>query len=157
MYPLYEKAAEWAVPVILDLRPLAHENPATSAHAIEQIGNDFPELSCILAHADFTAEQMLRLTDQLPNLHFSFDTASLLFPEVREFIRHEVGQSRSMWGSNGVPWKSAISELRRVGLPRRDAILKHNASRVFGLNSQAKQKARAYSQLAARDIAMRAE
>jgi len=157
MYPLFEKSAEWGIPLILDLRPLAHEDPLTSAHAIEQIGDDFPELSCVLAHTDFTAEQMLRLTDQLPNLHFSFDTASLLFPEVRDFIQHEIGQRRSMWGSNGVPWKSALAELLRVGLPGRDAVLKHNASRIFGLNAQAKRKVHPYSLLLGGETALTAE
>lgn len=144
MYPLYLKAMEWHVPVILDLGTLAHESPVATAKCTKHIADEFPELSCVIAHSEWSRDEMLGLVEEFPNLNFSFDTASLLFPEVRAFLKEPIAQKRSMWGSNGVPWKNALSEITRAGIPGRDGLLRHNASRVFELNLPSDKKAKNY-------------
>jgi len=83
----------------------------------------------------------LRLTENLPNVYFCFDTPSLLMPSVRSFINHPAGQTRFMWGSNGLPWKEALAEVERLQSPSTRALLRDNAVELFGLDRLPQRKA----------------
>lgn len=141
MYPLYVKALEWKVPVILDLRLIVDDvHPARVADMV-QVAGDFDELNFVIAQCPWPGEEMLHLVDNLPNIYFCFDTAGLLIPVVRKFVNSTVGQARCMWGSNGLPWKEALAEAARIEIPNLSRLLRENAVQLFGLDRLARREA----------------
>ena len=141
MYPLYVKALERQVPVILDVRPLSPAEHVLRPAEVRQLAGDFSELSLVIAQPQWSSEEMLRLAENQPNVYFCFDTPSLLTPAVRSFINNPSGQSRCMWGSNGLPWKEALSEAARLESPTTQALLRDNAVELFGLDRRPQRKA----------------
>jgi hypothetical protein len=114
MYPLYAKAVEWQIPVILDVRLIADaSHPVCDSEGV-QVTGDFAELNFVFAQSLWPGEEMLRLVENLPNIYFCFDTAQLITPDVRSFVNSVSGQARCMWGSNGLPWKEALAEVARI-------------------------------------------
>jgi predicted TIM-barrel fold metal-dependent hydrolase len=144
MYPLYVKALEWHVPVVLDVRPLTSAEHLVRPAELEQVAGDFSGLGFVIAQPQWSGEEMLRLIENLANMYFCFDTPSLLAPEVRKFVNHPAGQTRCMWGSNGLPWKEALSEVARLGNPNTRALLRHNAVRLFGIDHLRPRKAKRF-------------
>ena len=134
MYPLYMKAIEWRVPVILDVRLLSAADHVVRPAEVEQVAGDFSDLSFVIAQPQWPSEDMLGLAENLPNIHFCFDTPSLLTPAVRGFLNNPVGQTRCMWGSNGLPWKEALAEVARLQARNTSALLRDNATQLFGLD-----------------------
>ena len=141
MYPLYAKAQEWQVPAIVDLRLLAPETHPVRASELVQVAGDFAELNFVIAQSQWPGEEMIHLVENLPNVYFCFDTAGLLTPAVRAFVNSHAGQSRCMWGSNGLPWKEALAELARLEIANPAALLRENAVRTFGLDNLQKREA----------------
>ncbi len=144
MYSLYVKAQEWGVPVILDVRPLSRVDHLVRAADIEQVAGDFSELSFVIAQPQWTTAEMLRLAEGTANIYLCFDTPSLLTPAVRAVVNNASAQSRCMWGSNGLPWKEALSEMARLQNPSTSALLRDNAVQLFRLDHLPKRKPTAF-------------
>jgi uncharacterized protein len=141
MYPLYVKALEWKVPVILDLRLMADDvHPAHTADMV-QVAGDFDELNFVIAQSPWPGEELLHLVENLPNIYFCFDAAGLFAPAVRKFVNSTAAQTRCMWGSNGLPWKEALAEAARTGISNLSRLLHDNAVQLFGLDRLAKREA----------------
>lgn len=141
MYPLFVKAIEWQVPVILDLRLLAEETHPVRASEMVQVAGDLAQLNFVVAQSRWPREEMVSLVENLPNIYFCFDTAALLAPNVRAFVNSESGQTRCMWGSNGLPWKEALAEVARIEISNPLRLLRDNAVQLFGLNRLPKRQA----------------
>jgi predicted TIM-barrel fold metal-dependent hydrolase len=141
MYPLYAKALEWRVPVILDLRLLANEMHPVRASEMVQVAGDLAELNFVVAQSPWPGDEMLHLVENLPNIYFCFDTAALLKPVVRNFVNSPSGQSRCTWGSNGLPWQEALAEVARIEISNTPRLLRDNAIDLFGLNRLRKREA----------------
>ena len=138
MYPLYLKAQEWGVPVILDVRQLPADVCDITAGSMLHVAEDFPGVMFVVAQSQWAAEELTRLVTECDNVYFCFDTASLLHSELRRFLSSETGRERSLWGSNGLPWKQCLQEIDRIGfdLPVREKLLRGNAVRLFRLNER---------------------
>jgi len=134
MYPLYVKAIEWQVPVILDVRLLSAADHLVRLNEMEQVASDFSDLSFVIAQPQWSSEEMLRLVDDLANVNFCFDTPALLAPAVRGVVNSPAGRTRCMWGSNGLPWKEVLTEVVRLDSPHTRALLRDNAVQLFGLD-----------------------
>jgi len=134
MYPLYVKALEWQVPVILDLRLTAGNTRPVRVTEMEQIASDFSDLSFVAAESQWVGEEMVRLADNFANVHFCFDGPALHIQSIRSFVNSSAGQSRSMWGSNGLPWKEALADVGRLTFANSNQLFRENALRLFGLN-----------------------
>jgi len=133
VYPLFVKTLDWNVPVIADIKPLAKGDPNVSVEEMEQVAGDFPELR-IVARCNWTGEEIARLADNCPNLYFCFGNSSLLNHQILEFVNSEAGQGRCLWGSDGVPWKTALPQFRGLQVIAPDKLLHSNAARVFALH-----------------------
>jgi predicted TIM-barrel fold metal-dependent hydrolase len=134
MYPLYLKAVEWQLPAILDLRRIDDDKRPVLVSEIEQVASDFSELQFVIAQPPWSDQEMFRMGDNFANLYFCFDTAALLTPSARKFVNSPAGQSRCMWGSNGLPWKEALAEVARIEISNAPRLLRHNAVQLFGLD-----------------------
>lgn len=133
MYPLFAKALDWQVPIMLDLRILEKQERTVRATEIDQVAGDFPELNFVVAQPPWTGEEMLHLADELPNLHFCFDSHGLRTPAARRVLSSTTGQSRCMWGSNGLLWKEALTETGHMEHAVASKLLRDNAVRLFDL------------------------
>jgi hypothetical protein len=134
MHPLYAKAVEWRVPVILDLRVIAEQKHPVCISELVQVAGDFGDVNFVIAQSQWHGAEMLRVIDNLPNLYFCFDTAALLTIDTRGFVNFASGQSRCMWGSNGLPWKEALDEVARIETLNKPGLPRDNAVQLFGLD-----------------------
>jgi predicted TIM-barrel fold metal-dependent hydrolase len=134
MYPLYVKALEWQVPVILDLRLTAGNTRPVRVTEMEQIASDFSDLSFVAAQSQWVREEMARLADNFANVHFCFDVPALHIQSIRSFVNSSAGQSRCMWGSNGLPWKEALADVARLTFANSTQLFRENALQLFGLD-----------------------
>ena len=142
MYPLYVKAMEWRVPVILDIRPLAGDAHKPRVAEAAQVAGDFPELPLVLAQAPWTVGEILPLLEDCANVYLCFDSEALTSANGREIANSSQGQSRCMWGSNGLPWKEALASVLQAHPFHAAAIMRDNAAHLFRLDHLRKRKPR---------------
>jgi len=159
-YPVYEAAAEQGLPIIVHFGitvgafyDLANANPL----ALSAPGRDFPEVTFVIAHfgAGFLREAMF-LAYHTENI--CVDTSGTnnwrLYvpgePSLEQVFRDALrafGASRVLFGTDSTPlsgYRTHIVQeqaaiLDRLGLAagERDLVLSGNASRVFGIPTQA--------------------
>jgi len=135
MYPLFVKALDWHVPVVIDMRQYPGEVLAISVEDMEQVASDFPEVPFVVSQCDWSREQLEHLIDVCPNVFFCFDSEKLTRDEIRQFAA-SLGRLHVMWGSNGQSWKQSLAEVTRLGLPDLPSILYANAMRIFRLDQR---------------------
>jgi predicted TIM-barrel fold metal-dependent hydrolase len=157
MYPLYAKALEWKVPIILDLRVLPAESRSARATELEQVANDLSNVNFVIAQSPWTSEEMLRISENFPNVYFCFDTAAMLTPSARAFANSPVGHARCLWGSNGLPWKEALADIDHLELPYTSALLRDNAAQLFRLRHLPRRKAKPFVETESAPIRIVAE
>jgi uncharacterized protein len=143
MYPLFAKAIDWKVPVIVDVKQAENEIAAITAEEVEQIASDFADAKLVIARADWSKSEFVRIAEEYPNVYFCFDAAAIASSRLGEFVTSPLAHSRCMWGSNGLPWKQSIAEMRSSGFP--DGLLALNAIRVFGLEHLPARTAKPYA------------
>jgi hypothetical protein len=146
MYPLYVKALDWKTPVIVNLETIGNAKPVRP-DTLQQIAGDLPDLNFVIVQPRWTSDEMSRLTDDAPNIHYCFDTDSLLNGNKLEFANSPTGRSRCMWGSNGYAWEEALAGLAKTKLHDRESFLHGNATRVFGLKQHRKRKVKPYHEI----------
>jgi hypothetical protein len=139
MYPLYVKALDWKIPVIINLEITGKAKPVRP-DTLEQIAGDFPDLTFVIAQPRWTSDEMAHLSDDSTNTYYCFDTNSLLNDNTLEFANSLIGRSRCMWGSFGQAWEEALAGLAKTELLGRECFLHGNATRVFGLKQHRKRK-----------------
>lgn len=143
VYPLYVKALDWHVPVMIDASDPDGKLPLDSA-AMEQVAADFPELTFVVAQNFWRFPDLESLLDNCPNVFFCFDAASLSTAEARQFVVSSAGQNHSMWCSNGVPWSESLAAVTKLNFPCVEKLLYENATRVFGLDHLHRKTAKSY-------------
>jgi uncharacterized protein len=143
MYPLFAKAAELAVPVVVQLPVALDLHPE-----LNRLTADFPGLAFVLAQPCPRWDDLASIAARFEDVFFALDPAAIahLTQGGSAFVteRHEaasdffsgVFQERCMWGSNGMNWPDALRATDSLPLPRetRDCFLGHNAERVFAFD-----------------------
>ncbi len=140
MYPLFAKAAELGVPLLLQSAPVRLAE-------LDRITNDFPELSLVLAQPSPDIADLSAIAQACENVCFALDPAALIHlihqwttlavaqdDSCSSFLS-EVFQPRCMWGSNGLDWRDALHTVNSFPLlsETKASFLHHNAARVFAL------------------------
>lgn len=141
MYPAFAKAAELAVPIVVEL-------PAGCAldGDVERIAGDFPELKIVLAQPNPSVADLMLAAAHCENVFFALDAASLARVMEQwsglsssrtgaspDFFA-EIFEQRCMWGSNGREWSEAVREPFPLTSTARNAFFQGNAKRVFALD-----------------------
>lgn len=137
MYPLYERCVELNVPVMLAVSD-AEKGALKMLAAIRTVLCDFPELRMILAWPTVAnVNVILAVCKQHPTLSVAFDGRVAAGQEgtLTNWLKGE-GQSRCLWGSNGLPWKNLLDHVSSYSLPETvlNSFLYENALRAFGLS-----------------------
>ncbi len=142
MYPLFAKAAELSIPVLMQL-PAVEDLAGTVA----RVSDDFPDLPLVVAQSRPELVDLSTIPERCDNVYFALDPGALsyltshwseLAVEHEEFCRNflaQVLQQRCMWGSSGVSWPEAVyaADFLLMLPETRDAFLSRNAERVFAL------------------------
>ncbi len=132
IYPLFAKAAELAVPALIQL-PLA-----LGLHPVLQsLTADFPDLALVLAQPSPELDGLASIAADCENIFFALDPPALkhlLGPGLSETAHFELLEYRCMWGSNGVDWPKALHAADSLPAPLRQHFLHDNAGRLFALD-----------------------
>jgi predicted TIM-barrel fold metal-dependent hydrolase len=144
MYPLFAKAAELGVPVLLQSSLVPHGD-------LDRLEVDFPELSLVLAQACPQLADVTAIAAACENVYFALDPGALVHlihqwtalavahDESSSSFLSEVFQQRCMWGSNSLDWCDALRSVNSLPLlpETRACFLRRNAERVFALGQPA--------------------
>ncbi len=148
MYPLFAKAAELGVPVLLQSSPVPNGD-------LDRLAVDFPELSLVLAQSCPQLADVTAIAAACENVFFAFDPGALAHlihqwtalavahDESSSSFLSEVFQQRCMWGSNSLDWCDALRSVKSLPLlpETRACFLRRNAERVFALDQPAASRA----------------
>ena len=141
MYPLFAKAAELGVPVLLQSGPVCRAD-------LDRLTADFPELALVVAQPAPDVAELTAIADACENVFFALDPAALVHlihqwttlaithdDSCSNFLA-EVFEQRCMWGSNGMDWREALCTVNSFPLlsEPKAAFLRRNAQRVFSLD-----------------------
>ena len=144
MYPLFAKAAELGVPVLLQSSPVPSGD-------LDRVTADFPDLSLVLAQACPQLADITAIAAACENVFFALDPGALVHlihqwtalavahdASSSSFLS-EVFQQRCMWGSNSLDWCDALRSVNSLPLlpETRACFLRRNAERVFALGQPA--------------------
>jgi len=137
MYPLYAKAVEWRVPVILDMRHLRDFSDGLTPAAMARVLWDFEEATFVIAQSGWSVSDMEHLAGRCENIGFAFDSRALGRADLREFVGLPVLRDRCLWGSNGQPWDVCLPVVQSMPFTPevRDKLLHENADRIFRLQA----------------------
>jgi predicted TIM-barrel fold metal-dependent hydrolase len=140
MYPLYAKCVELDIPVSMQVGHVLEAMPSEHARPIylDRIAGDFPELKMVGAHTGWPwVEELISVCYKWDNVYFGVDAwmPKYLKPEIIHFINSRMGQDRSLWGTNGLPWKESLDQVDELGLREetRKKLLRDNAVQLFKL------------------------
>ncbi len=138
LYPLYAKAVERALPVVVqpDAVPILGGEPVISQ--ISTIADDFAELQLVVILNGWPGWSAVdKICERFENLWFGLpaDALSSLAGPLGDFLVAGCGRDRCLWGSNGLPWGEALDQVFRLGLPSavERKLLHDNAWRLFQL------------------------
>lgn len=140
MYPLYAKCVELDVPVsvqvghVLEGMPSEHGRPLY----LDRILCDFPTLKVVGAHTGWPwVEELLSVCYKWDTVWIGIDAwmPKYLKPELVQFMNSRLGQDRVLWGTNGLPWKQSLEQLRALGLKPEvyGKVVRENAVELFRL------------------------
>ena len=144
LYPLFAKAAELGVPVLLQSSPVPNGD-------LDRVTADFPELSLVLAQSCPQLADVTAIAAACENVYFALDPGALAHlihqwtalavahDESSSSFLSEVFQQRCMWGSNSQDWCDALRSVNSLPLlpETRACFLHRNAERVFALGQPA--------------------
>ena len=144
LYPLFAKAAELGVPVLLQSSPVPSGD-------LDRVTADFPDLSLVLAQARPQLADLTAIAAACENVYFALDPGALVHlihqwtalavahDESSSRFLSEVFQQRCMWGSASLDWCDALRSVNSLPLlpETRACFLRRNAERVFALDQPA--------------------
>jgi predicted TIM-barrel fold metal-dependent hydrolase len=140
MYPLYAKCVELDVPVSLQVGHVLESMPSDCGRPIylDRVACDFPDLKLIGAHTGWPwVEELLSVAYKWDNVYVGVDAwmPKYLKPELIQFVNSRMGQDRSIWGTNGLPWKESLKQINELGLKDsvKSKLLRENAVQLFKL------------------------
>jgi len=140
MYPLYSKCVELDIPVSLQVGHVLEGMPSDHGRPIylDRVACDFPELKIVGAHTGWPwVEELLSVCYKWDNVYFGVDgwMPKYLKPEIIHFVNSRMGQDRCLWGTNGLPWKENLEQVKELGLKEegKRKLLRENAIELFRL------------------------
>ena len=147
LYPLFAKAAELGVPVLLQSSPVPRGD-------LERLAADFPPLSLVLAQDCPQLADVTAIAAACENVYFALGPSALAHlihqwtalavahDESSSSFLSEVLQQRCMWGSNSLDWSDALRSVNSLPLlpETRACFLQRNAERVFALDQPAAER-----------------
>jgi predicted TIM-barrel fold metal-dependent hydrolase len=135
MYPLYQRAMELGVPVVLTLGPLL--TPFSDPRAIEHVVADFPTLTVVCSHAGWPSPtEWIGLAYRYPNviiepsIYVYLPGAEPLWAAADSILRDQVVYA-SAFPFNGL---DVVNRFKSLPLKPEtlQAVLVDNASRILG-------------------------
>jgi uncharacterized protein len=143
MYPLYAKCEELNIPVSVQVGHVLEAMPSDNGRPIylDRIACDFPDLKIIGAHTGWPwVDELISVCYKWENVWFGVDAwmPKYLSPQILQFINSRMGQDRSIWGTNGLPWKENLRQLDELGLKEevKQKLLSENARQLFKLGEE---------------------
>ena len=140
MYPLFAKCAELDIPVSMQVGHVLEGMPSEGGRPLylDQVAADFPDLKMIGSHTGWPwVEELISACYKWENIYFSIDAwmPKYLKPEIVQFIGSRMGVDRSLWGTNGLPWKESLRQVDALGLKpeAKQKLLYANAANLFKL------------------------
>jgi predicted TIM-barrel fold metal-dependent hydrolase len=140
MYPLYAKCVELGVPVSMQVGHVLEAMPSEGGRPIylDAIACDFPELKMLGAHTGWPwVEELISVCYKWENVWFGIDAwmPKYLSPSIIQFMSSRMGRDRTIWGTNGLPWKQSLDQLETMNLKEdvKERILYKNAAEFFNL------------------------
>ena len=121
MYPLYAKCVELGVPVSAQVGHVLEGMPSEGGRPIylDAIACDFPELRILGAHTGWPwVDELISCCYKWENIWFGIDAwmPKYLSPAIVQFMNSRMGKDRTIWGTNGLPWKESLDQLKAIGL-----------------------------------------
>ncbi|MCI0411646.1 amidohydrolase family protein, partial [bacterium] len=121
MYPLYAKCVELGVPVSAQVGHVLEAMPSEGGRPIylDSIACDFPELKILGAHTGWPwVDELISVCYKWENVWFGIDAwmPKYLSPAIIQFMSSRMGKDRTVWGTNGLPWKQSLDQLDELGL-----------------------------------------
>jgi uncharacterized protein len=142
MYPLYSKCVELDVPVSIQVGHVLEAMPSEGGRPIylDRVACDFPDLKIVGAHTGWPwCDELISCCYKWENVWFGIDAwmPKYLSPQVVQFVASRMGRDRSIWGTNGLPWKESLRQLDALELKDevRRKLVRDNAVELFKLNS----------------------
>ena len=138
MYPAFAKCSERHRPLMIAIGPGSTTEP-TTFHDLEVLAGDFPNLRIVVACDRWPGVSKLRKTyEGHDNLNFALDgnVPSGERAEAIAFLTSASIAGRSLWGSNGEGWRTALPRVTALHLaPEVERLyLRTNATRIFQLD-----------------------
>ncbi|MBU1056578.1 MAG: amidohydrolase family protein [Proteobacteria bacterium] len=142
MYPLYGLCSSLKIPVSMQVGHSAEPLPSWvgSPMTVDEVVMDFPDLKINLSHTGFPwINEWIDLVWKHPNVYG--DIAAYmpknLDPEIIKFMTSGRGNSKVMWGSNGIGLTHGKHQLMEMDMKDKykENILRNNALRFMGLDS----------------------
>ena len=140
MYPLYAKCVELDVPVSMQVGHVLEAMPSDGGRPmyLDRIACDFPDLKMVGAHTGWPwVDELISVCYKWENIWFGVDAwlPKYLSPQIVQFINSRLGQDRSLWGTNGLPWNESLRQLCDLGLREEvtTKILRTNAINLFNI------------------------
>ncbi len=126
VYPLYEKAQEYGVPVLIHTGPIIGRLRSKYAQPIylDDVCVDFPELQVIAAHLGFCwRHELMNIAATVSNLAMDFSgwqpRATRRYAEFCRELREtvdEVGIDRVLFGTDGPAYRPLVNDKQWVDL-----------------------------------------
>ncbi|MDQ3816871.1 MAG: amidohydrolase family protein [Acidobacteriota bacterium] len=142
MYPLYSKCVELDVPVSLQVGHVLEAMPSEGGRPIylDRVACDFPDLKIVGAHTGWPwCDELISCCYKWENIWFGIDAwmPKYLSPQVIQFISSRMGRDRTLWGTNGLPWKDSLRQLDALELKDevKQRLVRDNARELFKLDS----------------------
>jgi hypothetical protein len=140
MYPLYSLCDELEVPVslqvghVLEAMPSEHGRPMH----LDKVACDFPDLKIVGAHTGWPwCDELISVCYKWENVYLGIDAwmPKYLSPQVVHFMSSRMGRDRTLWGTNGLPWKESLAQLEAMKLKPEvwRSVVHDNAARLFGV------------------------
>ena len=140
MYPLYAKCEELGVPVSVQVGHVLEGMPSEHGRPIylDYIACDFPSLKILGAHTGWPwVEELISVCYKWENIWFGIDAwmPKYLPQSVIQFMTSRMGCDRTVWGTNGLPWKKSLDQFAELGIKEeiQQKILYQNACDLFSL------------------------
>jgi predicted TIM-barrel fold metal-dependent hydrolase len=155
VYPMYEKALELGIPVMVHTGP--EPKPLYSRHCqpvyVDDVAADFPDLTIILAHAGLSAwwQEAAGIASVAPNVYLDISgwqamarLRPLEFYTTLRSIINTVGARRIMWGSDypalrlllsPAAWAKALTDIPQVARDQDISFTPAEISAIMGDNA----------------------
>ncbi len=143
MYPLFAKAVELRIPVVVQMEDGIGLHGLFSLLQLKRAAADFEDLVFLGALACWPQRRELEwICGHRENVHFVL-TSRLLAQApswLGRFLASPCGHDRCCWGSDGADWSGSLESIHAMGLPAEAErrLLRDNARRIFRLDADFK-------------------